>query len=143
LVVRLQLLPLRLRRAEQAELKLESVAVHRRLADDLRQPARSLPAHEVHLEETESRMHVARGEEQVVVGLCRDVGGAVPLEHHADRLPETCEMKHAVGDLRVGGHGPCAGGRVERGAERRQSWRRKEGDVKHGRGHDERSHQVE
>ena len=64
-----QRIPLRLRRAQQAQLQLETVGVEGGLADDFRQAALALAAHEVHLEKAETCVHVAGGGEQVVIGL--------------------------------------------------------------------------
>src|SRR5437879_10838284 len=82
-------IPLSFRGPKQAELKLEPVAVERRLSHDLRQAAFALTAHEVHLEEPELRMDVTGGEEEVVVGLRSEVRGAVLLEQDFHRLLQT------------------------------------------------------
>ncbi len=105
--------PFRLGSAEQAQLELEPVGVDRFLADDLGQPACPLPAEQVHLEEAEPRVDVAHRQEQVVVGLGGDVGGTVLLKEDARLLLQPVEAEHSVGDLRVGGHGPGAGGGIE------------------------------
>ena len=76
-------------------------------------------------------MHVACGNEQVVVGAGADVRGAVFLEHDADRLLETAEVKRTIGHLGVGRHRPRASRRVECGSERREPGDREEGNVEH------------
>ena len=79
-IARGELAPFQLRGAQQAELQLEAVGVQGRLPDHLGQPALALPAHQVHLEEPEPRMHVSGRQEEVVVGLRHDVGCPIGFE---------------------------------------------------------------
>src|SRR5205823_12368924 len=61
-----QLLPLQLSGPQESKLELETVGVEGDLAHNLGKPARALPPHEIHLEQTELRVHVTGGEEQAV-----------------------------------------------------------------------------
>ncbi len=106
-----------LRGPQQAELQLEAVAVEGRLADDLGQSTLALPAQEVHLEQPEPGVQVADGEEEVVVGVCDHVRGAVLFQRDRHRLPKAGEVQRVVLERRVQSHGPCAGRRIECGTE--------------------------
>ena len=76
-IARGKLGPLALGGAQEPELQLEAVAVERRLAHDLGEPAFTLPAEEVHLEEPELGVHVAGGEEKVMVRGGHDMRGPI------------------------------------------------------------------
>ncbi len=137
-----QLPPLQLSGPQKSKLELETVGVEGDLAHDLRKPARSLPPHEIHLEQAELRVHVTCGEEQVVVGLGGDVRRAVLLEHNTHRLLEAIEAEHAVGHLGVGGHRPRARRRVERRPESGQTGDGDERHVKDGGRNEQRAGEV-
>ena len=92
--------PFKLSSSKEAQLQLEPVAVERRLADHLRQPALALPAHQVHLEQPETRVHVTNGQEQVGVRLRDNMRGAVFLEHDANRLLEARDREGLTRDRR-------------------------------------------
>jgi hypothetical protein len=102
--------------AEQSELQLESVAVEGCFAHHLREAALALPAQQVHLEQAEPSVHVARGKKKVVVGLRHDVAGPVGFERHIDRPVEPGQAQRLAADCGVGGHGPGPGHGVERGS---------------------------
>ena len=142
-IVRRERIPLLLRRTQQPELQLEAVVVQGGLADDLRQAAFALPPQQVHLEQPETGVHVADGQEEVVVGLRDDVRGAVAFQAYLDRMVEAEQMQGLAADRGVVGHGPGARDRVESGAERRQRPGTEERRIEHRRRHDHRRGSVD
>jgi hypothetical protein len=73
---------------------LKRPAGRRCLAHDLGEAALALPAQEVHLEQPEAGVDVARGEEEVAVGLGHDVARSVTFEGDLHRLlePARCSV---------------------------------------------------
>ena len=85
----------------------ETVEGEREVSEDLGQPSRSEPQHDLELEQTLGGQDVALGEEQVARALGVDVGNAPSVPKHLDRLSEASQAQFSL-HRGQGGAGPLA-----------------------------------
>ncbi len=136
--------PLVLRRPQQSQPQLELIAGEVGGAAELGELAFAETALEVHLRQPVLRLHVAKGQEQIVVVAGVDRGQPVLGERDRDRLGQPGDVQRLRGDRRaVVGRRPRPASRVEGGPEGRDRSVAEAEDAEQESGHDDRADSAE